>query len=120
MNLLFVITISSKNKIQIPSCHDMKKTSMSLNDVVNVTVERNDYRIYFWGMAKTEAMNRIKNTGLSEKNEQLWYKKELLEEEKQKKKDDMKNYLEEYGKNLFKKVLKKIKKTISWKVLKLM
>ena len=30
-------------------------------------------------------MNRIKTTGLSEKNEQLWYKKEFLEEEKQKK-----------------------------------
>ena len=44
---------------------------MSCNDVAIVNVERNDYKIYVWGMNKSGALNKIKNTGLDEKSEQL-------------------------------------------------
>ena len=41
---------------------------MSFNDFVILTVGKNDYRIYFGDMTQGEAVNRIKNADLSEKN----------------------------------------------------
>ena len=40
---------------------------MSFNDVSGVTVGRNIYRIHFWSMTKSDALNRVKNNNLSEK-----------------------------------------------------
>ena len=34
---------------------------MSFDDVVIVTVERNDYQIHFWILTKGEAVSRMKN-----------------------------------------------------------
>ena len=48
----------------------MTQKSMSFSDV---TVGRNDYRIHFGGIAKSEAMNRrknVKNVDNSEKKHQ--------------------------------------------------
>ena len=40
---------------------------MSFNDFTIAIVGRNDYRIHFWGMTESEALNRMKNVDLSEK-----------------------------------------------------
>lgn len=45
---------------------------MSFTAVAVVTVKENNCRIYFWGISKNEAMNRMKNANLSEKSGQLW------------------------------------------------
>ena len=37
-----------------------------------ITLERNDYIICFWGIIKSEAVNRMKQFGLSKKCGQLW------------------------------------------------
>ena len=39
-------------------CHDMIQISMSFNDFVVFTVERNNYRINFWFRSKSEAVDR--------------------------------------------------------------
>ena len=48
---------------------------MSFNDVSIDTVERNDCRIHFWGMNKSEVINRMKNAGLSKKRDNYDYEK---------------------------------------------
>ena len=45
----------------------MTQNSVSFSDVAIVTVRRNDYRIHFRCMDKSEAVNRMKITYLSEK-----------------------------------------------------
>ena len=40
---------------------------MSFNNVVIDTFGRNDRRIHFWGMTKSDTVNRMKNADLSEK-----------------------------------------------------
>ena len=49
----------------------MAQLSMSFNDAAIVTVGRNDYRIHFWDMNESEALNRMKISNLSEKSVQL-------------------------------------------------
>ena len=43
------------------SCHDIIQKSKSFNDLDIFTVGKNDYRIHFWDMTKTETVNRMKN-----------------------------------------------------------
>ena len=52
-------------------CHDMKHKSMSFNDIEIVTTEENYYKIHFWLMTKSKAVDRMKNAYLSEKSGQL-------------------------------------------------
>ena len=42
---------------------------MKFNDVAIVSVEGNDFRIYFWHMNEYDATNIIKNSDLNEKSE---------------------------------------------------
>ena len=42
--------------------HDMTQISLSFDDVAIVTAAGNDYRINYWFMIKSEAMNKMKNT----------------------------------------------------------
>ena len=49
-------------------CHDMTQKSTNLNDFATVTVKGNDYKVNFWFMAKSEAVDRMKNAYLSKKN----------------------------------------------------
>ena len=49
----------------------MTQKSMSFNDVVIVIIEGIDYRIHFSFMTKSKAAERMKNTDLGEKGEQL-------------------------------------------------
>ena len=44
---------------------------MSLIDFMIVTVKRNDCRIHFWGITRSEVVNRMINGDLSEKTGQL-------------------------------------------------
>ena len=44
---------------------------MSFNDIAIFTVKINDYRIHFQSMNKRKALNKMENSGLSEKSEQI-------------------------------------------------
>ena len=56
----------------------MAQLSMSFNDAAIVTVGRNDYRIHFWDMNESEALNRMKISSLSEKSVQRWLRKKYV------------------------------------------
>ena len=56
----------------------MTQKSMSFNDVVIVIIEGIDYRIHFSFMTKSKATERMKNTDLGEKGEQLWFIEKLF------------------------------------------
>ena len=58
-------------RLDLDSFHDMTQISLGFDDVAIVTVAGNDYRINYWFMIKSEAMNRMKNTDTNEKNVQL-------------------------------------------------
>ena len=45
----------------------MTQKSMSFNNAVIDTFGRNDRRIHFWAMTKSDTVNRMKNADLSEK-----------------------------------------------------
>ena len=51
--------------------HDMTQKSTSFNDSAIATIGRNNYRINFWFMTKSEAMDSMKNTDLKEKIREL-------------------------------------------------
>ena len=44
---------------------------MILNDIAILSVRGNDYRIHFLHMIKDEAVNLLRNAGLSEENVKL-------------------------------------------------
>ena len=46
----------------------MTQKSWRFNDVVIFTFRENDYRIHFWFMAKSKAVDRIKNAVVTEKS----------------------------------------------------
>ena len=45
-------------------CHDLKQKAKNFNDVVIVSIEGSDYRIYFWYMSIDDAINTMKNSDL--------------------------------------------------------
>lgn len=45
----------------------MTQKSMSFNDFTMVAIRRNDYRINFWFITKSEDVDRKRNSSLSEK-----------------------------------------------------
>ena len=61
-------------RFQLKICygfHDMTQKYISFGDVTVVIIERNSFRIHFWFITRSETVDRIKNTHLSEKWEQL-------------------------------------------------
>ena len=52
-------------------CHDLKQKAISSNDVAIVPVKGNDYRIHFWYMSKSDAINIVHNSSLNEKTSTL-------------------------------------------------
>ena len=58
-------------------CHDITQKSMSFDDTAIVTVWRNDYGIQSWRMTKGEALSKMKNTDLKEKNRQRLSRKKV-------------------------------------------
>ena len=55
-------------------CYEMAQKPMNFNNFDIVSVGRNDYRIHFWFMTKSEAENKMKKVDLSEKSGQLFEK----------------------------------------------
>lgn len=53
------------------ACLDVTQKSMSLDGFAITTVGKNDYKVIFWFMIKTRAVNRMENADLSEKRGQL-------------------------------------------------
>ena len=52
-------------------CHDMIQKSMSFDYTVSITMKGHGYRINFWFMAKSEAIDKMKDADLSEISGQL-------------------------------------------------
>ena len=46
---------------------------MDLKHVAIVSVKRSDYRIHFWYMGKSDAINIMKNSDLNEKSKLLYF-----------------------------------------------
>ena len=44
---------------------------INFNDVVIVSINRNDYRIHFWYMSKDDAISTMQNSNLNEKTGSL-------------------------------------------------
>ena len=52
-------------------CYDLMQKAM--NDVAIVSIKRIDYRIHFWDMSKTDAINIMKNSKLNENVDYINY-----------------------------------------------
>ena len=48
-------------------CHDLMQKAMSFNDVAIVYVKGHAYRIHFWNMSKSDAINLMTNSNLVDK-----------------------------------------------------
>ena len=48
-------------------CHDLMQKTMSFNDVAIVSIKGSDYRIHFWYMSKSDAINLLNNSVLDNK-----------------------------------------------------
>ena len=46
-------------------CHDLIQKDMNFNDVAIASVKESDYRIHFWYMSKSDAINMMKNGDLT-------------------------------------------------------
>ena len=53
--------------MHLDGCPDMTRVSTSFDDVVIVTIGENDYKINFWFLSQSEAVNRMENSDLNEK-----------------------------------------------------
>ena len=54
-------------------CHDLMQKAMNFNDVAIVSLEGIDYRIHFWYLSKSNAINIMKNFDLNEKSGPIWF-----------------------------------------------
>ena len=52
-------------------CHNLMQKDINFNDVVIVSINRNDYRIHFWYMSKDDAISTMQNSNLNEKTGSL-------------------------------------------------
>ena len=52
-------------------CRDLMQKAMNSNNVAIVSIKGSDYRIYFWYMSKSDAINIMKKSNLNEKGELL-------------------------------------------------
>ena len=52
-------------------CHDLMQKAMNFNDVAIVSIKENDYRIHFWYMSNDDAISRMNNSSLNEKDGSL-------------------------------------------------
>ena len=48
-------------------CHDLMQKAMNFNDVAIVSIKGSDYKIYFWYMSKSNAINLLNNSVLDNK-----------------------------------------------------
>ena len=47
--------------------HDLMQKAMHVNDVAVVYIKGSDYRIHFWYMSKSDAINLLNNSWLDNK-----------------------------------------------------
>ena len=59
------------------ACHDLMQKAMSFNNIANVYVEGNAYRINFWYMSKDDVFNIMNGSNLVDKRGVLYIKKIL-------------------------------------------
>ena len=52
-------------------CHYLNKKAMNFNDVAIASIKGNDYRIHFWYMSNDDAISRMNNSSLNEKDGSL-------------------------------------------------
>ena len=50
------------------ACHDLVQQTMSFNDVANISVRGDNYRILFLHISKDEAITLLRNADLTEKS----------------------------------------------------
>ena len=48
-------------------CHDLMQKAINFNDVSIVSIKGSDYRIHFWYMSKSDAINLLNNSVLDNK-----------------------------------------------------
>ena len=48
-------------------CRDLMQKTINFNDVANVSIKGNDYRIHFWYMRKDDAISIMHNSNLNDK-----------------------------------------------------
>ena len=48
-------------------CHELMQKAMNFNDVAIASIKGSDYRIHFWYMSKSDAINLLNNSGLDNK-----------------------------------------------------
>ena len=48
-------------------CHDLMQKAMNFNDVAIFSIKGSDYRIHFWYMSKSDAINLLNNSWLDNK-----------------------------------------------------
>ena len=46
------------------ACQDLMQKAMNFNDVAVVSIKGSDYRIHFWYMSKSDAINLLSNSWL--------------------------------------------------------
>ena len=48
-------------------CHDLMQKAINFNDVAIVSIKGRDYRIHFWYISKSDAINLVNNSILDNK-----------------------------------------------------
>ena len=48
-------------------CHDLMQKAMNFKDVAILFIKESDYRIHFWYMSKSDAINLLNNSVLDNK-----------------------------------------------------
>ena len=48
-------------------CHGLMQKAINFNDVAIASIKRSDYRIHFWYMSKSDAINLLNNSVLDNK-----------------------------------------------------
>ena len=48
-------------------CHDLMQKAMNFDDIAIVSIKGSDYKIYFWYMSKSYAINLLNNSVLDNK-----------------------------------------------------
>ena len=72
MSLISFFKINFKFQLNLYNgCHNLTQKAMIFNDIAILSVRENDYRIHFLHMIKNEAVNSLRNAGLSEENVNL-------------------------------------------------
>ena len=65
--LVFLVKNFNYEPYLCNGCHDLMQKAMNFNDVADVSIKDNGYRIHFWYMSKDDAISIMHNSILSDK-----------------------------------------------------